>query len=173
MNKKSLLHLRVYAFLVDIFTVKAVFIISIISFFRFLSKLDVNWTLADFIQVKAHTIVAFALIYSMYFTLSLFLSNGKTLGKFLFKIQVKTKGRERIDFTTCFLRSLTYLVMTLSSGFLLFVIPFCTKDQRGLPDYFSKSRVSTETDPLKTKAQVFELEFQSTESKDWPKELIS
>jgi uncharacterized RDD family membrane protein YckC len=59
----------------------------------------------------------FGLLPVIYFTLSLYFSKGKTIGKYLFRIKVVSLFHERLGLWHCFERSLGYFTSALESGF--------------------------------------------------------
>ena len=83
------------------------------------------------------------LIYWGYFSLSMYLGEGKTVGKIFFKLTVVPRNAFQenqfsLSFWSCQKRTLGYLLAYLSAG-LLFFINFTRKDQKGLPDLLSQS----------------------------------
>jgi uncharacterized RDD family membrane protein YckC len=61
--------------------------------------------------------VLFGLLPIIYFTLSLYFSKGRTLGKYLLRIRVVSLFHERPGLWHCFERSLGYFTSALESGF--------------------------------------------------------
>lgn len=59
----------------------------------------------------------FGLLPVIYFTISLYFSKGRTVGKYLLRIRVVSLFHERLGLWHCFERSLGYFTSALESGF--------------------------------------------------------
>jgi uncharacterized RDD family membrane protein YckC len=68
------------------------------------------------------------------------MGDGQTLGKLVFKLKVKSLRSSNLTLSESFMRSFGYLFCYLNF-FLLFLIPFMTKEQKGLPDWISSTSV--------------------------------
>ena len=83
----------------------------------------------------------FTIVFCSYFALSYFMSEGKTLGKIIFGLQISTNNQKRLELKHCLLRSIGYYFCYLPMA-VLFIIPFIRSDQRGIPDWLSGTSVS-------------------------------
>ena len=61
--------------------------------------------------------VLFGLLPVIYFTISLYISKGRTVGKYLLRLKVVSLFHERLGLWHCFERSLGYFTSALESGF--------------------------------------------------------
>jgi uncharacterized RDD family membrane protein YckC len=111
---------RINAFLIDLMMIKVIYYASIFSALLFMTDLNINWRYQDFVNIKSNSLASLYLIFTMYFSLSLYLGNGKTLGKLVMGLKVYSmEGSKELSFKESFLRSLGY-------GFsvLCFLLPF-------------------------------------------------
>lgn len=70
------------------------------------------------------------------------MSNGKTLGKFIFNLKVTTQNskNQKLGFKECFLRTAGYF-FCYGLGIILLAIPYIQEDGRGIPDWCSGTEV--------------------------------
>lgn len=139
---------RIFAFAIDTFLFSALNIFVIVAFASFGDHLFSYFGVSKAPQLFKANLQAFYLfstpmVFLSYFTFSLYMMNGKTLGKMVNKTQV-VSDKEHLDFKTCLLRSCGYLFCFLSFG-LFFVPNFFRQDQLGLPDMLSNSYSQLET----------------------------
>lgn len=141
---------RISAFLVDI---------TVIYFLKFFSLVIYLRTLGTFIGFvpieKKENIFSnlylldnflFIVLFIGYFICCFFLTNGKTLGKLLFNLEVKNSQGEETFFDQYLLRTFAYLFCYLNGVFLL-LIPLITKSGKGIPDWISGTEVVTSIEP--------------------------
>jgi uncharacterized RDD family membrane protein YckC len=93
------------------------------------------------------------LVFLTYFTLTLYIYQGKTLGKMIMKIstihqdflQEYGELNYMLSFQQCYRRALAYAFCYLSVG-TLFAVSYFTKGQRGLPDFMAQSQTILDKD---------------------------
>jgi uncharacterized RDD family membrane protein YckC len=118
---------RLAAFLIDWVIVIFLYFL-IIYFFSLFSMSDWNVNVKGIFDVDIETNnhnpklsvllkVIFGLLPVLYFTLFLYLSKGRTPGKFLMRVKVVSLFHERIGLWHCFERTLGYFTSALESGF--------------------------------------------------------
>jgi len=140
----SLIKKRIYAFLIDI---------TIIYFLKFFSLLIYLKTITTFlgsvqIQSKENLFTnlylldkyLFIVLFIGYFISCFFITNGKTLGKIIFNLEVKNPKEDETFFDQYLLRTFAYLFCYLNGAFLL-LIPLFTKNGKGIPDWISGTKV--------------------------------
>jgi len=159
LERLPIIYRRVFAFTIDLIAVDslrhAFFVghaIFVKTYFSFLTPKNKDQLLYNVFKID---FIVFILVFMAYFTVSTYLSQGKTLGKLLMKLKVVNYPDLRMaqsenlkmhyqtkdtTFLQCFLRSLGQLISYLSLG-ALFFINFLRKDHRGLADFLSDSEV--------------------------------
>jgi uncharacterized RDD family membrane protein YckC len=75
-----------------------------------------------------------------YFSLFYFVTNGRTMGKTFFGLQVKTTDGEELTLQQSMLRALAYFTCAITGSFL-FALSYIRKDQKSLADVFSGTTV--------------------------------
>jgi len=135
---------RIYAFIVDLGVIYFLKFFTLILYLKTISffltaiplenkeKLFTNITLLD----KYLLIV----IFTGYFLSCFFITNGRTIGKFLFNLKLVSKKEDGILLDQYLIRTFTYLFCYLNGLFLL-LIPLVTKNGKGLPDWLSGTMV--------------------------------
>lgn len=144
MRAQSTLRRRVNAFIVDLLLISMIRSICLYSYLSFMGKyfsapvVDYDFFSNLFILGNFLTIV----IFMGYFICCYYMGNGKTLGKLLFKLRVQSSktNDSNLSLNECFLRSLGYLFCYLNF-FILFLVVFVTKDEKGIPDWISSTMV--------------------------------
>lgn len=137
MKKLGNIRPRLNAFLVDLMMIKLIYYGSIFSVLLFMTELNINWRYEDFVGIKSKSIACLYLIFTMYFTISLYLGNGKTIGKMLFSHKVfSTKGNSHLTLRQALLRSLGYGFSVLCF-FLPFAYVLFDKDKKSLACHLS------------------------------------
>ncbi|PIK16555.1 RDD family protein [Halobacteriovorax sp. JY17] len=144
--KKSLVKDRMYAFTMDLFLIgiinKAIMFtyLNFIKAFFFQLPLGVRANLED--KLYAVNSINFLVVFTGYFLLSYYLSEGKTPGKIMFnlKVQCPHTHSDQLSLKTSILRTIGYFV-TIPTGFTLLLIPCFRKDKKGIPDWLSDSFV--------------------------------
>lgn len=145
---------RAYAYLVDLL---CVVILAQASFFTLTSTSKLLFygvhpvihtkVLASYIKLFP---LFFICTYFTYFMASLYISNGKTIGKYLFGLKVISRHSQNIGLKTCFMRaSIKTLAFGLfpiswSLGMMSFVLsftfPYLRQSAQSLTDVFSFSQ---------------------------------
>lgn len=84
----------------------------------------------------------FVVVFFGYFTMTSFLLNGQSLGKLVLSLKVisKDETQKELTISQSILRTLGLLLGYLT-GFSLFIIPFFRKDEEGLHDWLSNTKV--------------------------------
>ncbi len=149
-NFKNILTKRVAAFLIDLGLIKYInkgFALSWESFLKsfFILPPEISQKIGNL--SKSLSILILPFIFISYFTFMHFLGNGKTFGKFICQIKIKENNGDAPSFISCLLRSLAYSLCFFIGPFL-FLIPFITKDGKGIQDWVSNTAV-TESAKLK------------------------
>lgn len=91
-----------------------------------------------------------------YFTVFYFVTNGKTMGKMLMGLTVKSENKE-MSLKECMLRSITYIFCAWFAS-IPFIISFIRKDQKSLADLFSGTNVfMEEMNPINIQQTEFQL----------------
>lgn len=91
-----------------------------------------------------------------YFSLFYFVTNGRTMGKTLFGLQVKNSDGSELTLTQSIFRSLAYSICAIMGSFL-FALSFLRKDEKSLADIFSGSTVGYDTYEEKAQGTEFQL----------------
>jgi uncharacterized RDD family membrane protein YckC len=142
---------RIYSFLVDFSTILVINTAIHTSYAVFVSE----FYSALNVQVKTQMIGGnfglqagvFLMAYMTYFFYSMFVLNGQTFGKKVFKLHTiddnyifeEDSSQFTLGARQAFRRSFGYLTCYLSFG-SFFVFSLLSEDNRGIPDYFSGSR---------------------------------
>jgi uncharacterized RDD family membrane protein YckC len=145
----SLIKKRIYAFLIDM---------AVIYFLKFFSLVIYLKTIATFLgalpdQNKENLFTnlylldnyLFIVLFIGYFISCFFITNGKTLGKIIFNLEIKNPKEDETFFDQYLLRTFAYLFCYLNGVFLL-LIPLFTKDGKGIPDWVSGTEVVTDNE---------------------------
>ncbi|MBY0414140.1 MAG: RDD family protein, partial [Bdellovibrionales bacterium] len=82
--------------------------------------------------------------------------NGRSFGKSMFGLQVKSADGEEITLKQAMLRAFAYFTCAMAGSFL-FALSFIRKDEKSLADVFSGTSVETETLNEKVKGTEFQL----------------
>lgn len=148
----SLLKKRIYAFLIDITVINLLKFFSLIIYLKsvgtFLRAVPQNKE-SLFTNLYLLDNYLFIVLFVGYFVSCYFLSNGKTLGKMFFNLEVKNIKEDETFFDQYLLRTFAYLFCYLNGVFLL-LIPLFTKSEKGIPDWISGTEVVTDSEtPVK------------------------
>jgi len=139
---QSLLRRRFNAFIVDLLVISLARSLLLYAYLEFISKFfssaafDINFFSNLYVLGNFLTITLFM----GYFMCCYYLGNGQTLGKLIFKLKVASQDNPELSISECFMRSFGYLFCYLNF-FILFLIPFMTKDEKGFPDWISSTSV--------------------------------
>jgi len=135
-----LLKKRFFAFYVDLLAITLIHRVLHWSYANFLKKSlqFLNPQAVDQLlqQSSNLTFYTFCFTVTWYFTISYYITSGKTLGKTLFGIQINPE----VTLTQSLARSLGYLFCYMTGGLPL-LIPFFT-GSKGIPDWMSSTSVS-------------------------------
>jgi uncharacterized RDD family membrane protein YckC len=94
--------------------------------------------------IQEAEIVTLLILYINYFLVSIFLSQGKTLGKTLIGLRIIGEDNlGQISVKQSFMRSLGYTLCYIG-GLILFVLPFINRKNKGIPDWISHTHVISE-----------------------------
>lgn len=136
-NKKKF-QKRINSFVLDLFCIFFLTQSFVFSFQRFLklSLGPIAYKASD--QISALHSLIFMVTFLGYFIISLYLSDGKTLGKLIYglKIVPAHNHHRAMTLSECFMRS-AGLFLCQVTLFLPFLINIMRKDNKGLPDFFS------------------------------------
>jgi len=163
----SILKKRVYAFTADlgIVVVTNYFLMAAFSqfvhtvFFHF--PFNVQLFLINKMAVMS-SISLMSLTFA-YFSLFYFVTNGRTMGKTLFGLQVKNHDGSELTLQQSMLRSLAYFTCAITGSFL-FALSYIRKDEKSLADVFSGTVVGV--DAFEEKAQGTEFQLSLLEAQN-------
>jgi uncharacterized RDD family membrane protein YckC len=154
-KKDKISQRRIYSFIVD-FAIISVINTSIhVTYSLFVQNffLLFNETQkAELVQNNLPLQVSvFILIYTTYFLYGMFVLNGQTPGKMLFKLRTikddfiynEQELNHALNLSSAWRRSFGYLMCYSSFG-TFFLFSLMSEDKRGFPDYFSNSRTVSE-----------------------------
>ncbi len=133
---------RVNAFIIDLLALSMARSLLLYTYIKFMSKyfyaltFDIDFFSHLYVLGNFLTITLFM----GYFICCYYMGDGQTIGKLVFKLKVKSLRSSNLTLSESCMRSFGYLFCYLNF-FLLFLIPFMTKDQKGLPDWISSTSV--------------------------------
>ena len=147
LHKEKLLRQRIYAFSIDLFAILALNKIMTITYLAYLKQFawPMYRTFSDGGNlIQEAEIVTLLILYTNYFLVSIFLSQGKTLGKTLISLRIVGEDNPgQISLKQSFMRSLGYTLCYIG-GLILFVLPFINRKNKGIPDWISHTHVISE-----------------------------
>lgn len=147
LHKEKLLRQRIYAFSIDLFAILSLNKVLTLTYMAYLEQFawPMYRTLSDGEHlIQEAEILTLLILYSSYFLASLYLSQGKTLGKTLIGLRVVgDESLGQISIKQCFMRSLGYTLCYMG-GLLLFALPFLNRKNKGVPDWLSHTHVISE-----------------------------
>lgn len=143
---KPLLMKRVYATTIDLLFISLLSRGIFHTYLNFLKTIFHHLTYASQ-KYSSDLFVLFFTIFGAtffgYFVLSLYLGGGQTPGKMIFNLKIVSLNEtSEITLLDGIKRTIGYF-LCYNLGFILFGIPFFRKDHRGLPDFLSKTFVTT------------------------------
>ncbi len=161
---------RIFAFCVDLTAIlflSLAFILAVDLYLNFITTnlipLAPKMRLQLQIVISIYQLSLIPITMLLYFTLSLYISNGQTWGKLLMGQRIESK-HETLSLKSCFLRSIAYSICVLSCGFF-FIANFLREDGLGLADYLSQSYSNSVTE---NSAKVITLPTKSqSDSQQW------
>lgn len=134
---------RVQAFTIDMFIIVLANYALITSYTQFIKTVFFHFPLKAqlFFVQKLNTINSVTLLSLMfsYFSIFYFSTNGKTFGKMLLGLKVKS-SHDEMTLPEAMKRSISYIVCAMTGSFL-FYLPYIRKDNKSLADLFSKTSV--------------------------------
>jgi uncharacterized RDD family membrane protein YckC len=146
--RKELLKKRTYAFYADLTIIAILQKFLVMTYINCVQELLTTLPRVTSSHLLDHTyqLALPTLTFTLfsYFFCCYYFNHGTTLGKAVLNLRVyneKDLGQE-LNLFECITRSLVYSICYLGGGLLL-AIPFLRKDSKGLPDYFSKTQVTT------------------------------
>jgi uncharacterized RDD family membrane protein YckC len=147
---KKLLSKRTYAFATDLLLIAGLSKLMFWSYVFFLRQhmglVDLQMQGALFLKLNRMSLPLLMATFCAYFWGAYYLGHGRTIGKVIFGLRVVPRnGSGSISMRETFLRGAGYF-MCYGTGSLLFALPYFTKDQRGLPDFLSGTKVVEEAD---------------------------
>ena len=155
----SILKKRVYAFTSDLGIVVTVNYFMMAAFHQFIQTVFFHFPFKVqmfFINKLAMmTSISLVSLSFAYFTLFYFMTNGRTMGKSLFGLQVKNASGEELTLNQSMLRSLAYFTCAMTGSFL-FALSYIRKDEKSLADVFSGTTVGIDSSEVKIKGTEFE-----------------
>lgn len=141
---------RVQAFTVDMFVIILANYTLMTSVTQFIKTVFFHFPFKAqlFLINKLNTINSVTLLSLMfsYFSIFYFVTNGKTFGKMLLGLRVKSSSEE-MTLPEAMKRSLSYIVCAMTGSFL-FSLPYFRKDQKSLADIFSKTSVTLDEEKV-------------------------
>lgn len=99
-----------------------------------------------------------------YFSLFYFMTNGRTMGKTIFGLQVKNENGSELTIQQSMFRALAYFTCAMTGSFL-FALSYIRKDQKSLADVFSGTFVGLETVDEKIQGTEFQLTLLEAQAK--------
>lgn len=144
---KSILQKRVYAFTTDLAIIVVANYFLMAAFNRFVQTvffhLSTNAQMLLISKMTLMTSVSLTMLTFAYFSLFYFVTNGRTMGKTIFGLKVKSSNEE-VSLKESILRALSYLVCAFTGSFL-FALSYIRKDEKSLADVFSGTNVVLDT----------------------------
>ncbi len=118
---------RLSAFIIDCIFIGILYFL-VLTFFNLFSLNDLKINVKGIFDIDVETNIhngilavfikiLFGLLPVIYFTLFLYFSKGRTLGKYFLRIKVVSLYHERLGLWHCFERSIGYFTSALESGF--------------------------------------------------------
>jgi hypothetical protein len=151
LKSMSLLRRRIYAFAIDLLCIPFAHKVIHFSYRQFVKEtmVFINPEIIDQLLVQNNLLkfYSFSLTLVAYFTLSYYMSSGKTFGKNLFGIQIN----QSTTLLQALSRSLGYLFCYMTGGIAI-LLPAIT-GHKGIPDWMSSTEVSLQ--PLTLSEQPF------------------
>lgn len=148
-ERKEKLKKRFYAFFADIFIIGMIDKVLWISYFSFANEkfqfIPHQIKSSLFSPEQKFKLAIMMTVFSSYFLFSLFIGEGKTIGKHIFGLRVLSKEGSpyELSFMEAFMRTTGYLTC-YTFMFLPFITSYLRKDMKSLPDFFSQTEVLTD-----------------------------
>lgn len=156
----SILKKRVYAFTADLGIVVVANYFLMASFNQFVRTVFFYFPFkAQMFLISKMAVMSSISLMSLtfaYFSLFYFVTNGRTLGKSFFGLQVKNKNGEELTLIQSMLRALAYFTCAITGSFL-FALSYIRKDEKSLADVFSNTTVGLDFFEEKATGTEFQL----------------
>lgn len=167
-NKEDLIRKRCFAFTVDL--------MFIIMINRAIMFTYMNFIRTFFLHIPYHAqsnlveglpqihLTTLLAVFFGYFTISYYMGEGQTPGKLLFGLRIysKRKNSIKLNLQESILRTMGYFLCYIT-GFVFFLIPFLRRDQKGIPDWFSRTEVILKSSYVPTREVIIEVEEDSNQ----------
>lgn len=154
----SILKKRVYAFTTDLGIVITVNYFMMAAFNQFIQTVFFHFPFkAQMFLINKLAMMTSISLMSLtfaYFSLFYFMTNGRTMGKSLFGLQVKNADGEELTLNQSMLRAIAYFTCAITGSFL-FALSYIRKDQKSLADVFSGTMVGIDSTDEKVKGTEF------------------
>lgn len=162
----SILKKRVYAFTSDlgIIVVANYFLMAAFSQFVHTVFFHFPFRMQLFLVNKMGVMssISLMLMTFSYFSLFYFVTNGRTMGKSLFGLQVKNQDGSELTLPQSILRAFAYFTCAMTGSFL-FALSYIRKDEKSLADVFSGTVVGVDMYEEKAQGTEFQLSLIAAE----------
>jgi uncharacterized RDD family membrane protein YckC len=156
----SILRKRVYALTSDFAIIVVANYFFVAAFTRFVQTVffyfPFRMQLMLINKMAAMSSVSLLALNFTYFSLFYFMTNGRTLGKTIFGLQVKNANGEELTLQQSMFRALAYFTCAMLGSFL-FALSYIRKDQKSLADVFSGTTVGLDMGDEKVQGTEFQL----------------
>lgn len=156
----SILKKRVYAFTSDLGIVVVANYFLMAAFSQFIHTVFFHFPFkVQLFLINKMSVMSSVSLLSLtfaYFSLFYFVTNGRTMGKTLFGLQVKNKDGSELTLNQSMLRSIAYFTCAMTGSFL-FALSYIRKDEKSLADVFSGSTVGYDAYEEKAQGTEFQL----------------
>lgn len=156
----SILKKRVYAFTADLGIVVVANYFLMASFNQFVRTVFFHFPFKmQLFLINKMSVMSSLSLMSLtfaYFSLFYFVTNGRTVGKSFFGLQVKNKDGEELTLNQSMLRALAYFTCAMTGSFL-FALSYIRKDEKSLADVFSSTTVGLDFFEEKASGTEFQL----------------
>lgn len=145
-ESKKILKKRTHAFLLDIVAITIITKTTLwtygLFFKNFFSSIPPHFQNALLSKLPLLEVLVLLTIFWGYFTYCYYMMDGQSPGKVVFNLKVKNYLNQPLTFKESLLRVFGYFLCYFSGAFL-FLIPWFNKNQKGIPDWLSKTKVET------------------------------
>jgi uncharacterized RDD family membrane protein YckC len=140
----SILKKRVYAFTADLGIVVVANYFLMASFTHFVETVFFYFpTKVQLFLINKMAVMSSISLMSLtfaYFSLFYFVTNGRTVGKSFFGLQVRNTNGEELSLQQSMMRAIAYFTCAITGSFL-FALSYIRKDEKSLADVFSGTTV--------------------------------
>ncbi len=156
----SILKKRVYAFTSDLGIVVVVNYFMMAAFHQFIQTVFFHFPIKAQLflinKLAMMTSISLMCLTFAYFSLFYFMTNGRTMGKSLFGLQVKNPNGEELTLNQSMLRAIAYFTCAMTGSFL-FALSYIRKDEKSLADVFSGTTVGVDVTEEKATGTEFKM----------------